>query len=248
MEVLWCCLWGRGPRWNNGACSALCQLSVTPPTTTSKLGPSGADSCVGGFVYVLGPCGFLQQTLLWDWEFLPLLQPPQTQNFTARGFEALFSWCWNPRLHGLFWSPVVPPGLSACECGTAWSATCCLTHPVYCLAACPLHPGCPSLSFLPVWMNVSSLTPWLPDFHTAQFSGSSGCFLFLNLSFRLYEEAKCIYLCLHLGQKSGVFILKQTGIDLIYTVEWHDIYHVTWYVIYIIVRSLAVCGNWTEQG
>ena len=41
--------------------------------------------------------------------------------------------------------------------------------------------GCPSLPLLLVWMNVSSLTPWLSDFHTAQFSLSSGCFLFLNL-------------------------------------------------------------------
>ena len=34
---------------------------------------------------------------------------------------------------------------------------------------------------LPVWMDVSSLTPWLLDFHTVRFSGSSGYFLFLNL-------------------------------------------------------------------
>ena len=34
------------------------------PLPTSKLGPSGADSQVGGFVYVLGPCRFLQGTLL----------------------------------------------------------------------------------------------------------------------------------------------------------------------------------------
>ena len=33
---------------------------VTSPTTHSKLGSSGADCCVGGFVYVLGPCGSLQ--------------------------------------------------------------------------------------------------------------------------------------------------------------------------------------------
>ena len=30
----------------------------------------------------------------------------------------------------------------------------------------------------PVWMKISSLTPWLSDFHAVQFSGSS-CFLFL---------------------------------------------------------------------
>ena len=39
-------------------------------------------------MYVLGPCGSLQQTLLGGWEFLPLMQPPQF--FTVRGFEALF--------------------------------------------------------------------------------------------------------------------------------------------------------------
>ena len=34
---------------------------------TRKLGPSGADSQVGGFVYILGPRGSVQQTLLWCW-------------------------------------------------------------------------------------------------------------------------------------------------------------------------------------
>ena len=31
-----------------------------PLLPTIKLGPSGADSRVGGLVYVLGPCGSLQ--------------------------------------------------------------------------------------------------------------------------------------------------------------------------------------------
>ena len=43
---------------------SLAQLSASfqslPVLPTSKLGPSGADSRVGGFVYVLGPCGSLQ--------------------------------------------------------------------------------------------------------------------------------------------------------------------------------------------
>ena len=41
-------------------------------------------------------------------------------------------------------------------------------------------PGCPSLPLLPVWVSVSSLSPWLSDFLTVRFSVSSGCFLFLN--------------------------------------------------------------------
>ena len=44
------------------------QVSVVfqslPLIPTSKLGPSGADSHMGVFVYILGPCGSLQQTLL----------------------------------------------------------------------------------------------------------------------------------------------------------------------------------------
>ena len=71
----------------------------------------------------------------------------------------------------------------------------------------PLCPGGLSLPLLPVLMNISS-TPWLSDFHTIQFSGSCGCFLFLNLFlsfFWLYEEAKYINVCLHLGQKFYIF-------------------------------------------
>ena len=34
-----------------------------PLRPTIKLGASGADSQVGGFMYVLGPCGSLQRTL-----------------------------------------------------------------------------------------------------------------------------------------------------------------------------------------
>ena len=105
---------------------------------------------------------------------------------------------WNPGLHGLCCSPVVPPGLSTRKCGANWFSSCYL-------AACPLCTGCPSPPLLLVLMNVPSLIPWLWDFHTVRFSGHSGYFLFLNLLlsfFWLCEEAKCIYLCLHLGWKS----------------------------------------------
>ena len=44
----------------------------------------------------------------------------------------------------------------------------------------PLDPCCWSPPPLLVWMNVSSLSPWLLGFHTFRFSVSSGCFLFLN--------------------------------------------------------------------
>ena len=69
-------------------------------------------------------------------------------------------------------------------------------------------PGCPSPPLLPVWINVSSLTSWLLDFHTFRFFGSSGCFLFLNLLlsfFWLWVEPQCVYLHLHLGPKFAIF-------------------------------------------
>ena len=88
-------MWGRG---QEGA-MALAPLSARFQSLlllpTIKLGPSGADSWVGGLVQALGPCGSLQWTLLWVWEFLPLLpQPPQV--FSVRGlrlyFQALEPW------------------------------------------------------------------------------------------------------------------------------------------------------------
>ena len=67
----------------------------------------------------------------------------------------------------------------------AFALPCHLSHnpPVSqsgCIATSPVHPGCLSLPLLPVWMKVSSLSPWLSDFHVVRFSVSSGCFLFLN--------------------------------------------------------------------
>ena len=92
------------------------------PLPTSILGPSGADSWVGGFVYVLGPCGSVQQTLLGGWEFLMPLPPPQV--FSVRGFEALFPPHWNPTLRGLSHSPVVPPDLSTHKYWSGHFASC----------------------------------------------------------------------------------------------------------------------------
>ena len=92
-----------------------------PPFPQADCALSGADSQVGGLVYILGSRGPLQWTLLWDWEFLPLPLPPPV--FTDRGFEALIFPCWSPGLWGLSRSLVVPPGLSACKCGISWSIT-----------------------------------------------------------------------------------------------------------------------------
>ena len=148
-----------------------------PLLPTSKIGPSDADSQVVGLVYILGPCGSLQQTLLWGWELLPLPQPPQ--DFTARGFEALCLHtgtlgcmiCLAPQL----FLPVylhANVGLSAAISPALSSSFHLVMHPP--------HPRFPSPPLLPVWINVSSLTLWLLDFPTVWFSGSS-CYFFFKI-------------------------------------------------------------------
>ena len=75
---------------------------------------------------------------------------------------------------------VGPQGLLA----AAWHVCSTIRHLAgsasHLLAVSPVHTGCPCPPLLPVWMNVSSLSPSLSDFHTVRFSASSGCFLFLN--------------------------------------------------------------------
>ena len=126
-------------------------LRSLPPLPTSKLGPSGADSRVGGFVYV-------HSRTLWAspvnspvrMGVSPAAASTPTGCFSQR-FEALFP-CTGALGCAVCHSPVVPPGLSAPECGT-WLTS-------HCLTASTLRPGCLSLPLLPVWMNVYFLFPW----------------------------------------------------------------------------------------
>ena len=101
-------------------------------------------------------------------------------------------------MHGVLHSLAVPPSLSMHECEAAGSAShhlvgsasCSLASPVpqsstllglpAATLPCVLLPDRLSPPLLLVWMNVSSLSPWLLDFHTVRFSANSGCFLFLN--------------------------------------------------------------------
>ena len=138
------------------------------PLPTIKLDTSGADSQGGGFVYVLGPCGSLQWTLLWGWEFLPLPpQPPQV--FSIRGLRLYF-----PVLElWVVWSVLLPSCSSRFICTWTWDCRVCQPPPRWVHQPLPWHKSslssCLSLSLLLVWMNISSLTPWLSDFHTIQF-------------------------------------------------------------------------------
>ena len=165
-------------------------------------------------MYVLGPCGSLSNEVSCEaGNFSCCLTP--TSFFQSKvlrlSFLMLESWVarsvslpicssqfictqiWDSPL----WQPPPCPIRQLPPC-PPWSSS-------HCLATLFPPPSCPSPPLLPVWMNVSSLAPWLSDFHTVQFSGSSR-FLFLNLLLSLFwlcKEAKCIYLHLHLGWKSS---------------------------------------------
>ena len=114
-----------------------------------------------------------------------------------------FSHCLNP--HRFIESDVL--SLSFPCTGTLGCAVCIVPH-LYLLVYPHTNmgpPGPPTTTLLSIlsalsahlcpsywWMNVSSLTSRLLAFYTVQFSGSSGYFLFLNLSlsfFWLCEEA-----------------------------------------------------------
>ena len=198
VAALWCCVWVKDQKGNNATRSALTQLSVTFPTTDKRIGPFWCWF-LGGWVCVHSWTPWVPPT---DSSVRLGVSPATTTptGFYSQRFWGFISLCLNPGFCSVSLSPVVPPSLSTRECETAWSAS-------HCLALHPLHPRYLSPSLLPVWMNVSYLTPWLSDFHAVLFSGSSAYiyFLFLNLllSFLwLCDEVKHIYLHLHFSWKS----------------------------------------------
>ena len=213
---MWCCMWGRRLRGNSAACSTVCWFSVPSPATHNQIGPFWCWFLVGWVCVCSRILGSLQRTLLWGWEFLLLLpQPPQV--FSVRGFEALFPWTGS--LDCAVY--LLPSCSSQFICRRMWDHPVCQPPP-YCESSLP---GCPSPPFLQVWMN-ASLTRWLSDFPSVQFSVSSGCFLFLNLLlsfFWLCEEAQCVYLCLHLGQKSEKYNFNIIfNFFLLFCFQWDD--------------------------
>ena len=129
---------GEGPIGSNGACSTLCWFSVTSPTTYNQI---GSFWCwfQGGWVCVCSRSLWVSPTNSPVWLGVsPAVTSTPTGVFSRR-FKALFPLA-GALGCGSVSSPVVPPGLSACECGTTRSAS-------HHLATSPLRPPahlCPS--------------------------------------------------------------------------------------------------------
>ena len=188
-------------RGNSATCSVLCQFSVTSPSTHNQIGPFWCWFPSGWACAHSRPLWVSPRNSPVRLGVSPAAASTPTGVFNQR-FDALFP------LARALGCVICHPVSQLLPC---WPAAALPTllhnlppHWVHQLPPCheSSPPGCTSLPLLPVWMNASSLPPWLSDFHTVRFSVSSGCSLFLKLSFFwLCEEAQCVYLCLHLGWK-----------------------------------------------
>ena len=172
-------MWGRGPLGSNGVYSTLCQISVTPSATHKQIGPFW--------------CCFLSEWACVHFRapWVSPMNPPVRLGVSPAAASTPMG-VFSQRFEVLF------PYAGTLSCVVCHSIHQLLPRqPAEALPA-PLHNppprwvvqlppcrkfsllGCPSPSLLPVWMNVSSLSPWLSDFHTVRFSVRSGLFLFLN--------------------------------------------------------------------
>ena len=213
-------MWGREGEGAKVFAPPSAGFQSLPPVPTIKLVPSGFDSWVVGLVHTLGPCGFLQQNLLWGWEFLPLPpQPPRV--FLIRGLRLYFPVLelWVVRSVLL---PCCSSGFILSKCGALGSASHHLVGSASCSLACPV-PQSTTLLRPPAATLPQVLYTWLPV--STPPTSLDECFFFISLVvglpysrifcqfwsffvfklllsfFWLCEEAQCVYLCLHLGQE-----------------------------------------------
>ena len=145
--ALWQCMWGRGQRGNNGACLVLSWLLVTSSAFYQQIGPFWYRF-LGGWVCVCSRTLWVSPTNS------PVRLGVSPTAATPTGFYSRRFWgflfpCWNPGLHGLSHSQVVPPSLSPRKCGTT---SYCLARPVTscCFA---VHPLCPASRLRPSYRS-----------------------------------------------------------------------------------------------
>ena len=162
---------GEGLRGSNGACSTLCRISVTPSATHNQIGPLWCWFLSGWACACSRPLGVSPMNSPVRLGVSPAASSTPRDVFNQR-FEALFPYlepwvvqsaslpCHSSRF---IYTPMW--GRGVCQpppCGVRQLPPCRESSP----------PSCPSPPLLLVWVNISSLTPWLLDFHAVQFSGS----------------------------------------------------------------------------
>ena len=139
-----------------------------PPLFTSELGPSGTDSQVGGLCTFYDPVG-PSNGLSCEAGIFSCYCPPPHRCFQSEAVRLYF-----PTLGPWVERTVSLPGCSSWFiCTQMWDHPACKPLPCLVHQSLPCQesspPCCPTPPLLPVWMSVSSLTPWLSDFHTVWF-------------------------------------------------------------------------------
>ena len=158
---------------------------------------------MGGPVHTLGPCGSLQQPLLWG---SPAAAPTPSGVFNQR-FEALF-----PRAGALgcvvCFAPSCLSGLCVRECGAIGSAsarTACAVCPT--LHQSRSHHGHVSPLSSGACLCPSYRSGWMFIFY---FLGVGPPCRLIICQFWLCEEAQCVYLCRHLGSPVRLFLTSMS--------------------------------------
>ena len=139
-----CCgtVCGEGVREKTMLLAWLLLLSITCPTTHNQTEPfwcrfQDGWVCVHSGTLWVSPMNSPLRLGVYPSATTPI-------GFYSQRFWGLLSCRWNPWLHGLSHSPVVPPSLSACKCGTAVFTShhliCLVLHVLSTLAA-HLHPS-----------------------------------------------------------------------------------------------------------
>ena len=206
-----------------------------PPLPTIQLGPSCANSRVGGWACAHSrPLWVSPRNCPVRLGVSPTAASTPTGVFNQR-FEALFPWAGALGCLVCFALLAVPLGISMWECGAPGSASHHLVGSASCSLACPVH------SLLPCWVRqplpcLESSPPRLPG--SAPPTGLDECFFFISLvvrlpyssifcqfsffvfklllsSFWLCKEAQCVYLSLCLGQQPMINFLKEDNTEIV---------------------------------
>ena len=156
---------------------------------------------VGGFVYVLDLEGLLSWVSWKSSSFFHTTTPTGFYSQKLWGFILLELELWAVKSDLGLGSLTPKVSLPIFIHHTWMWDHLCLFCPCRCLSAphCVSLPLCPvsvSLSLLPYWINVASLSPWLSDLHTVWFSDSFECYLFWDLVVILFVVVQGGEMCI----------------------------------------------------
>ena len=216
-------MWGRGLRGNNAACWALTPLSVTSPATYKQIEPFWCWFpvwvCVRSRTPWVSPTN--SPVRLWV-----SLAAATLTGFFIQWFWGFISLHWTLGFCSLSHSPIVPPSLSAHECGTLGPPAAALPVRPLRLAA-HLHPSYQSgwmclfnslvvgLSyssiFCQLWLFLNSCCPSFGCARRHSVSTYSSIFAGSLLFLCMVDITVCMCVCVYIYTSVSIHSLMNTG-------------------------------------